>query len=64
MLATAVDFEFELEAVALVEAGHPGALDGRDVDKCVRLSVVALDEAEALHRVEELDGAEAFSPVS
>jgi hypothetical protein len=35
----------------------PAPLNGRDVDKGVRLSVVAADEAEALHRVEELDGA-------
>jgi hypothetical protein len=35
----------------------PARSTGRDVDKGVRLSVVAADEAEALHRVEELDGA-------
>jgi hypothetical protein len=35
----------------------PARSNGRDVDKGVRLSVVAADEAEALHRVEELDGA-------
>ena len=35
----------------------PGALDRRDMDEGVGLAVIALDEAEALHRVEELDRA-------
>ncbi|VVT01877.1 hypothetical protein SPHINGO391_350305 [Sphingomonas aurantiaca] len=55
VLAATIDLELELELVALVQRRHASALDGRDVDECVRLSVVALDEAEALHRVEELD---------
>src|SRR5688572_26994654 len=57
VLASSVDLEVELELVALVEALQPRALDRADVDERVRLPVVAGDEAEALHRVEELDSA-------
>ena len=64
VLAAAVDLDLELEPVAFVERRHAGALDRRDVDERIGLAVVALDEAEALHRVEELDRALAFSPVS
>jgi hypothetical protein len=60
MLATTVDFKFELETVALIQRGHASAFYGRDVDECIRLSVVALNEAEALHCVEELDRAAGF----
>src|SRR5690606_10198391 len=56
-LAAVVDFDVERDAVAFVEAGHAGALHGADVDVAVGLSVVARDEAEALRRVEEFDGA-------
>ena len=34
-----------------------GTLDRRDMDESIGLSVIAADEAEALHRVEELDRA-------
>src|SRR3546814_473861 len=57
-LAAAVNFQLELQPVAFVEADHAGALDCRNVDKGIGLAVVAADEAEALHRVEELDGSE------
>src|SRR5690606_31967452 len=56
-LAAAVHLELEFEPVALVERDHPGALDRRDMDEGIRLPIVAGDEAEALGRVEELDGA-------
>src|SRR5205085_7165405 len=39
------------------EGRHAGPLNRRNVDECVRLAVVTLDEAEALHGVEELDRA-------
>src|SRR5687768_7308424 len=55
IFAATVDLDLELQLVAFVERRHSGALDGRDVHECVWLSVVALNEAEALHRVEELD---------
>src|SRR5689334_19316888 len=57
IFAATINFEFELESVALVEVGHTGAFNRRDVDEGVRLTVIPLDEAEALHRVEELDRA-------
>src|SRR5689334_8066770 len=57
MLAAPVYLKLELESVAFVERRHAGALDRRDVHKRVRLAVVALDETEALHGVEELDRA-------
>src|SRR5688572_24264751 len=56
-LAATVDLELELDPVAFIEADHSGTLDRRDVDEGVGLAVVAADEAEALHRVEELDRA-------
>jgi hypothetical protein len=55
MLAATIDFQFEFEPVAFVEAGHASTLDGGDVHERIGLSVIALDEAEALHRIEELD---------
>jgi hypothetical protein len=57
MFAAAIDLEFEGQAVAFVECWKTGTLDSRNVNESVRLPVIALDEAEALHRVEELDGA-------
>src|SRR5688572_23823382 len=56
-LAAPVDLELELETVALIEAGHAGPLDRRDVNERIRLAVVAADESEALHCIEELDRA-------
>src|SRR5436190_16636875 len=53
-LAAPVDFQLELDPVALVERDHAGPFHGRDVDEGVRLAVVAGDEAEALRCVEEL----------
>jgi hypothetical protein len=60
MLAATINFDFEFEPVAFVKAGHAGALDSRDVDESIGLPVIALNEAEALHRVEELYRAAAF----
>src|SRR4030095_10696095 len=57
IFAAPVDLDLELEAVAFVQRRQAGALDGRDMDESVRLAIVAADEAEALHGVEELDGA-------
>jgi predicted tellurium resistance membrane protein TerC len=54
-LAATIDFQLELEPVAFVERGHAATLDSRDVHERIGLAVVALNEAEALHRVEELD---------
>ena len=55
IFAAPIDLELEFEPIALVEAGHPAALDSGDMDEGIGLAVIALNEAEALHRVEELD---------
>jgi hypothetical protein len=57
MFAATIHFEFEVEPVTFIQRCHAGAFDCRDVDKRIRLSIVALDKAETLHRVEEFDGA-------
>ncbi|MDR6144780.1 hypothetical protein QE363_000573 [Sphingomonas sp. SORGH_AS870] len=57
IFAATIDFDLELQTVAFVQRTHAGALDGRDVNERVGLAVVALNEAEALHCVEELDRA-------
>ena len=53
-LAAPVDLQLEAEALTLVQALQPGPLDRRDMDECIGLAVIALNEAETLHRVEEL----------
>jgi hypothetical protein len=60
MFAATIDFDFKLEPVAFVEAGHASAFDSGDMHESIGLSVVALDEAEAFHRVEELHRAAGF----
>src|SRR3569623_3502292 len=55
MLAATVDFEFERQAVAFIERREACTLHGGNVNEGVGLSVIALDEAKALHRIEELD---------
>src|SRR5688572_3037355 len=55
--AAAVDLDLELQAVALVDGRKAGALHSRNMDEGVGLAIVAADEAEAFHRVEEFDGA-------
>jgi hypothetical protein len=55
IFAATIDFQFEVQTVTLIESAHAGAFDSADVDEGVRLAVIALNEAEALHRVEELD---------
>jgi hypothetical protein len=54
-LATTINLDIKLHAITFIERVHARAFNRRDVNKCVRLSIIALDEAEALHRVEELD---------
>lgn len=62
IFAALIDFDVKIEAVAFIEVTHAGAFDGADMHECVRLAVIALDETEALHRVEELDStARAFT---
>ena len=55
VLASSIDLDIELQTVSFIETGHARTLNGADVDECVRLAVIARNETEALHRIEELD---------
>lgn len=55
VLASSIDFDVEFDLIAFVEAGHARTLNRADVHERIWLTVIARDEAEALHRVEELD---------
>ncbi len=59
-LAAAINLNVKLKPVTLVEVRHACPFNCRDVHERIRLSVIALHEAEALHRVEELDRASCF----
>src|SRR3546814_18867885 len=54
-LAAPVDLQLEAEALNLVPALQPRPLDSRDMDQCIGLAVHALNEAENLHRVEQIN---------
>jgi hypothetical protein len=54
-LAALIDFDIEFEPVALVQATQARTLDCRNMNKCIGLAVIALDETKAFHGVEELD---------
>jgi hypothetical protein len=56
-LAAPVNFNVKRDAVAFIEASHTRAFHRRDMDERVGLPVIALNKAEALHRVEEFDRA-------
>src|SRR3546814_12555659 len=45
-LAAPVDLQLEAEALTLVQALQPGPLDRRDMDECIGLAVIALNEAD------------------
>src|SRR5690606_14908033 len=55
VLPSSVDLEVEFESIAFVDSRKARALHRADVDERVFLAIVAGDEAEALHRIEELD---------
>jgi hypothetical protein len=55
ILASSIDLDIEFEPVAFSQFFHAGILDRADVDESVGLTIVARDEAKALHAVEELD---------
>jgi hypothetical protein len=57
VLASSIDFKVEFELVTFVQFTQARTLNRADVHECVRLAVITRDEAEALHRVEELDRA-------
>jgi hypothetical protein len=56
-LAATIYLDVKGDAITFVQARHASPLDRRDMDKRVRLAVIALDKAEALHGVEEFDRA-------
>ncbi|HWT30311.1 MAG TPA: hypothetical protein VN240_04710, partial [Propylenella sp.] len=51
---SSVDLEVELESIALADPRQAGTLNRADVHESIFLAIVAGNEAEALHRVEEL----------
>jgi len=51
---SAVHHDVEGELLTLDESLHASALDGRNVNKHIRLAAALLDEAEALGGIEEL----------
>jgi hypothetical protein len=57
VFAAAIDFEVEFETITFVDFAQARTFYGTDVHKRIGLPVVTRDEAEALHRVEELDRA-------
>src|ERR1044072_4046493 len=56
IFAAPIDLKLEVQPVTLIEGRHAGAFDRTDMHEGVRLAIIPLDEAETLHRVEELDG--------
>jgi hypothetical protein len=54
VLAASVNFEVKLELVAFVKLAHARTLDCADMHKGIGLTIIARNEAKALHRVEEL----------
>jgi hypothetical protein len=58
LAATVVLDNVEAELLAFHDRAQTSAFDGGDVDENVRAAIVGLDEAEALGRIEELDGSD------
>jgi hypothetical protein len=57
VLAATINLDIEFKTVTLVERGETGAFDGRNMHEGIRLAIITLDEAKALHGVEELHSA-------
>jgi hypothetical protein len=57
VLPSSINFDVELKPVTFLQIAHSRTLNRADVHECVGLPVIASDEAEAFHRVEELDRA-------
>ena len=55
IFAAPIDLQLEIETVTFVEGVKPGALDCTDVHERIGLTIIALNEAEAFHGVEEFD---------
>ncbi len=56
-LAATINLQLELQSVAFVQRWHASTLNRADVHERIRLAIIALNKAEALHCVEELHGA-------
>jgi hypothetical protein len=52
-----INFDIELNPVTFIQRRHARAFNRRDVNKRIRLAIIALDKAKAFHRVEELNRA-------
>ena len=50
----AIGHNFERDLLSLVQAVHPGAFDGADVDEYILAAVIRLDETKAFLAVEPL----------
>ncbi len=57
VLASSINFDVKFKPIALIEFAHTCTLNSADVNESIGLSIIARDEAKALHRVEELDRA-------
>jgi hypothetical protein len=55
MLAASVNFEIEFEAFPFVDGRQAGTLHRADVHEGIGLTIIAHQEAETLHRIEEFD---------
>ena len=56
VLASSINFDVEFKPIALVQATQARPLNRTDMHECIGLTVITRNEAEALHRIEELDG--------
>jgi hypothetical protein len=54
VLAATINLNIEFQAITFIQRAHARAFNRRDMDECIRLPIVALNKAKALHRVEEL----------
>ncbi len=53
MFAATINLDIKFQTITFIEVRHASAFNGADVNECIRLTIIALNEAEALHRVEE-----------
>jgi hypothetical protein len=55
IFAATINLNFKFKPITLIKVSHASAFNRRDMDKCIRLSVITLNKAKAFHRVEEFD---------
>lgn len=56
ILTAAINLDVEFDSVAFIKTRKPGPLHRAYMDERIWLPIVARNETEALHRIEELDG--------